>query len=62
MSKRITQLEYQLLRKEMFDEAIAGGLNVTHETVLTCDDCPQRFKCEFAADLYNTGGDCLAEK
>lgn len=28
----------------------------------TCDDCQQVDKCEFAFDLYNTDGDCLAEK
>ena len=29
---------------------------------LTCYDCPDREECEFADDLYNTYGDCLAEK
>lgn len=28
----------------------------------TCVRCPARGECEFAFDLYNVGGDCLAEK
>lgn len=28
----------------------------------TCDDCGARFSCTLAYDLYNTNGDCLAEK
>jgi hypothetical protein len=28
----------------------------------TCDQCPARNTCDFAFDLYNTDGDCLAEK
>lgn len=28
----------------------------------TCHDCPLEPDCEFAWDLYNTEGDCLAEK
>lgn len=30
--------------------------------VFTCDDCPAKNTCDFAFDLYNTDGDCLAEK
>jgi len=29
---------------------------------LTCYDCCQWAKCEFAFDGYNTDGDCLADK
>ena len=29
---------------------------------LTCYDCPDYEKCEYADDLYNTDNDCLAEK
>ena len=29
---------------------------------LTCHECPCRGTCEFVDDLYNTNGDCLAEK
>jgi len=28
----------------------------------TCDECLQVYKCKYAYDFYNTGGDCLAEK
>lgn len=28
----------------------------------TCNDCPDKDHCEFAFDLYNTQGDCLAMK
>ena len=29
---------------------------------LTCWNCGDQATCEFAFDLYNTGGDCLAMK
>lgn len=29
---------------------------------ITCVDCPDNDKCEWAWDLYNTDGDCLALK
>jgi hypothetical protein len=28
----------------------------------TCFDCPDKDICDYAWDLYNTDGDCLAEK
>lgn len=28
----------------------------------TCDECPHARACKLAFDLYNTDGDCLAEK
>ena len=31
-------------------------------TDFTCYDCPLACNCRFAFDLYNTDGDCLAEK
>lgn len=31
-------------------------------TVFTCCDCPVVKECEYAYDLYNTDGDCLALK
>lgn len=31
-------------------------------TSFTCDDCAARYNCNFCFDLYNTNGDCLAEK
>lgn len=32
------------------------------EMSFTCDDCPAKRTCGFVFDLYNTNGDCLAEK
>lgn len=32
------------------------------EKVVTCETCPVNDGCEFAWDLYNTDGDCLAVK
>jgi hypothetical protein len=29
---------------------------------ITCHHCPQKDTCEYAYDLYNTDGDCLAVK
>jgi hypothetical protein len=29
---------------------------------ITCEECELNDNCEFAWDLYNTDGDCLAEK
>jgi hypothetical protein len=29
---------------------------------MSCSVCPHEPGCEFAWDLYNTAGDCLAEK
>lgn len=29
---------------------------------ITCEDCPHNDDCEWAWDLYNTDGDCLAMK
>lgn len=28
----------------------------------TCDDCRDRWTCDWSFDPYNTDGDCLAEK
>lgn len=30
--------------------------------VVTCEGCGANDNCEFVWDLYNTDGDCLAEK
>ncbi len=65
-AKRITQEEYLDLRAQTILDAKSYLILKTNEEIdnfkLTCDDCPLRFTCEFAADLYNTNGDCLAEK
>jgi hypothetical protein len=44
-------------------DAIAAAERIGIQIVsFTCDDCPSAPSCEFAFDLYNTNGDCLAEK
>lgn len=68
MEKIITQEEYLMLRAKTLEDynqmLVAQGAHgrndFSQELKLTCDDCPMRFTCEFAADLYNTNGDCLA--
>jgi hypothetical protein len=37
-------------------------LGQTEDVAFTCDDCGAAATCEYAFDLYNTDGDCLAEK
>jgi len=29
---------------------------------ITCEECYSNAGCEYAFDMYNTNGDCLAEK
>ncbi len=40
----------------------APHFTVTEDDVFTCDECGANDNCEYAFDLYNTHGDCLAEK
>lgn len=49
--------QLQKLRVEML--AFGAGHGVKN---FTCDDCPALSICKHAYDLYNTDGDCLAEK
>ena len=60
MPSTISEEEYQKLREWTMKD-LEKYTNHRPDK-LTCDDCPARFNCEFAADGYNTGGDCLAEK
>jgi len=46
-------------RSAMIEYLVA---NHSRAKQLTCDYCTERIKCEFAYDLYNTDGDCIAEK
>ena len=32
------------------------------DPIFTCHGCPEEPRCQWAWDLYNTNGDCLAEK
>jgi len=47
------------LREQMLRQLAEGGW--PFETI-TCDDCADKDSCEWAYDLYNTDGDCLATK
>jgi hypothetical protein len=38
------------------------GRSVSPSKVVTCEACEWNDNCEFAWDLYNTDGDCLAIK
>jgi len=58
LDKRITELEQQL---ETANMAIKHWSEACGEKV-TCVECNQRNTCSLAWDLYNTNGDCLAEK
>jgi hypothetical protein len=56
--------------KKRRSEAVADAvvhLGASHDMKFTCDTCgvlsPQgKRDCQYAFDLYNTDGDCLAEK
>ena len=39
-----------------------GGLTELHRPQFTCDDCTELHHCPYVFDLYNTNGDCIAEK
>lgn len=51
-----SDFELRALRTQLIEEYGVGEIN------FTCDDCPAKRVCQFAFDLYNTDGDCLAEK
>ena len=44
---------------EFTEEARANSLTFA---AITCEACPHNATCTHAWDLYNTDGDCLAEK
>lgn len=57
----------------MMDERLNRGTKVLEQLAkkhhhlptlqeFTCVSCDHERDCEFAWDLYNTGGDCLASK
>ncbi len=43
-------------------QAIAWDQHVQWPDKFTCDECGANDTCDLAWDLYNTDGDCLAEK
>jgi hypothetical protein len=44
--------------KELADNGVA----VPAKDEFICNNCPEVDTCEFAWDLYNTDGDCVADK
>lgn len=61
--KDLVQLRKKAIEENSFYYAQLGFDETTaHELVLTCDTCSDAPVCEYAFDLYNTDGDCLASK
>jgi len=58
-----TELRRMRMEAVRFLRQIADeyGLKV-EPIVFTCDDCPEKYTCEWVYDPYNIRGDCLAEK
>jgi hypothetical protein len=53
-----TEEEIAALRARMVAAAAENGFSDD----FTCDKCGAKLTCTLAFDLYNTDGDCLAEK
>lgn len=50
-------------RKRMVTYAADNfDMNLRDKGSFTCDDCSLKNDCHYVYDLYNTNGDCLAEK
>lgn len=59
------QMQTRYVRaKNCFDKILKIGskLPEPEKERYTCNDCPDNKDCEFAFDLYNLDGDCLATK
>lgn len=54
-----TFLEMEAARRQGLQQLADFGLE---DKTLTCDECACFAVCPWAFDLYNTDGDCLAEK
>ena len=52
----------ELYTEAVVDELARDGTRVPAKEHMTCYRCPQADTCELAWDLYNTDGDCLADK
>jgi hypothetical protein len=55
----LTEEQLARNRASLVQAYAAQGYLVTE---FTCDKCAARYRCTLAFDLYNTDGDCLAEK
>lgn len=52
----------ELYTPEKIDGLAEVGMDVPAEDEFTCHFCADKDSCEFAWDLYNTDGDCIADK
>jgi len=52
----------QVFTKEAVEQMVKDELTVPTKERMTCTTCADNQTCEFAWDLYNTDGDCLAVK
>ena len=59
LSKELPQLTIAQKVATFTEEARANSLTFG---AITCEKCPHDPTCQFAWDLYNTDGDCLASK
>jgi len=46
----------------VIDKLSKAGINIPGKVDFTCNTCEDVAICEFAWDLYNTQGDCVADK
>lgn len=61
MKTKAEKLKSRLVQAAMKMEMVSGTEEEA-EKQFTCYGCPQEPSCAYAWDLYNTGGDCLADK
>jgi len=52
----------EIYTAEAIAELAKQGQPVPAKEDMTCLVCADRFDCPYAWDLYNTDGDCLADK
>lgn len=52
----------ELYTAETVKEMQDAGIEVPAKESMTCSNCVDTAICEFAWDLYNTDGDCIADK
>ena len=53
-------IEYAMYSAHLFTLFPAGPPRLRPQ--FTCDDCTELHHCPYVFDLYNTNGDCIAEK
>ena len=62
-NEEIHQMTYEELYPDVvIDNLAKAGIMVPGKDDFTCNRCSDVLTCEFAWDLYNTQGDCVADK